>query len=205
MPRSFNIAGAKEAAAKLAGGVTRDPRLAVRVGLGALLAANLVAAVLAFHPFGGSPEDLQRQVLELERQVSARQMALGRVRAVAAKVDKGRAEGDQFLNAYFLNSRTLSSAIYSELKDSAEKAGLKAREHTFSFEPIEGSGDLSMLTVSAGYEGTYVQLVKFVNLIDHSPRLLIIEMLQAQPMQQTKTLTISMRLNAFVRESGGGQ
>lgn len=204
MLRSFDTGRIGEAAARLRGGLGKDPRLLVRTGLGLLLAANLVAAFLAFHPFGGAPEDLQREVRELQKQVAQRQAALGRTRAVVAKVEKARAEGDRFMASYFLNSRTVSSAIYSELRDSAEKAGLKAREHTFGFEPIEGSNDLSMLTVSAGYEGTYVQLLKFVNLVDRSPRLLIIEMLQAQPQQQSKLLSISMRLNAFVKDTGGG-
>jgi len=178
--------------------------LAVRVGLGALLAANLVAAVMVFHPFGGSAEDLEQRLQDLQRQVQQKKTAIERTRSMAGKVEKGREEGDQFMKSYFMNSRTVNSTIYSELKDSAEKSGLKVREHTFAFEPIEGSSDLSMLTITGNYEGTYQQLVKFVNLVDRSPRLLIIETLQAQPQQQSKILNIGMKLNAFVREPGGG-
>ncbi len=195
MPRSFNLG-------MLRGG-GKDPRTAVRLGLGVLLVANLVAAVAAFHPFGGSPEDLEQQVQELQLQVRQKQAVIQHTRSMVDKVEKGREEGDQFMKSYFMNSRTVNSAIYSELKDSAEKAGLRAREHTFAFDPIEGSTDLSMLTITGSYEGTYQQLVKFVNLVDRSPRLLIIETLQAQPQQQSKTLNISMKLNAFVKEPGG--
>ncbi|MCC7499738.1 MAG: hypothetical protein IT160_19310 [Bryobacterales bacterium] len=187
----------------LRGSISRDRRLAVRVGLGVLLAANLVAAVMVFHPFGGSAEDLEQRLQDLQRQVQQKKTAIERTRSIAGKVERGREEGDQFMKSYFMNSRTVNSTIYSELKDSAEKSGLKVREHTFAFEPIEGSSDLSMLTITGNYEGTYQQLVKFVSLVDRSPRLLIIETLQAQPQQQSKILNIGMKLNAFVREPGG--
>jgi len=38
----------------------KDPRVVMRAIIGVLLAANLVAAILAFKPFGGSAEDLRR-------------------------------------------------------------------------------------------------------------------------------------------------
>ncbi|MCX6621612.1 MAG: hypothetical protein NTY38_11160 [Acidobacteria bacterium] len=204
MPRNYNFSAIGGAVGKFRGGVVKDPRTAVRIGLGVLLAANLVAAFLVFHPLGGSPEDLEQRMRELRQQVRLKQGGIQRTRLLVETVEKGRDEGDQFMKGYFMNARTVNSAIYSELKDSAEKSGLKMREHTFGFDPIEGSNDLSMLTISGSYEGTYQQLVKFVNLLDRSPRLLIIEMLQAQPQQQSKTLSIGMKLNAFVKEPGGG-
>jgi len=38
-----------------------------------------------------------------------------------------------------------------------------------------------MMSISAGYEGTYANLTKFVNLLDKSPRFLIIENMQTAP------------------------
>lgn len=197
MPANFSLALFRRR-------INRSPRTAVRLGLGLLVAANLVAAILVFHPFGGSAGDLERQILQLQQQVQQKKAEVERTRSIVNKVEKGREEGDQFMRSYFLGSRTVNSDIYSELKDSAGKAGLQVREHTFAYDPIDGSDDLSMLTITGNYEGTYQQLIKFVNLVDRSPRLLIIETLQAQPQQQSKTLTISMKLNAFVRASGGG-
>jgi hypothetical protein len=56
MPRSFNLAGMS-----LEGISVKDPRIVMRVVAGLLLAANLTAAVMAFHPFGGGADDLRRQ------------------------------------------------------------------------------------------------------------------------------------------------
>jgi hypothetical protein len=70
---------------------------------------------------------------------------------------------------------------------------------------VEGSDTLSQITISAAYEGTYANLTKFVNLLDKSPRFLIIESLTAAP-QQTNvgdTLSVTIKLDTFVRLEPG--
>ena len=67
-------------------------------------------------------------------------------------------------------------------------------------EAIEGSDTLSMLTITGNFEGTYADLLKFVNQIDRYPRLLIIEQLTASPQAGTGLLSVSVKLNTFVRD-----
>jgi type IV pilus assembly protein PilO len=59
-----------------------------------------------------------------------------------------------------------------------------------------------MLTITANYEGAYADLLHFVHEVDRSPRLLIIESLNAAPLQGGGQLSISMKLESFVREDG---
>ena len=40
-----------------------------------------------------------------------------------------------------------------------------------------------MMSITANYEGTYANLMRFVHELDRSPRLLIIEALNAAPQQ----------------------
>jgi Tfp pilus assembly protein PilO len=56
-----------------------------------------------------------------------------------------------------------------------------------------------MMTVNGSYQGTYADLLEFVNAIDRSPRFLTIDWLQAAPAQAQGMLSISVRLNVFVR------
>ncbi len=114
-----------------------------------------------------------------------------------------KADGDSFLNEYFLARRTAYAAVVSELSESARDAKIKEREITFSPEPIEGSDDLSMMTITANYEGTYRDLVGFIRQIDQSERLLIIESLTAAPQAGSNVLAVSMKIDAFIREEGG--
>ncbi len=205
MLRNFNFAAGLSALRAhlpvLGRGAARDSKTLLRVALGLLLVANLAAAILIFHPMGGSPQDMDEQLRSLRTQLQQRQSGLTTLRRVAAKVGKGRDEGAAFMDRYFLAERVASSAILAELNSVARESKMKVKEHTFSVEPIEGSNDLNILTINGNYEGSYGNLMEFVNLLDRSKQLIIIESLQAQPQQTAGILNLNIRLETFVREA----
>ena len=174
----------------------------LRAVLGALVACNLVAAFFLLYPPGGSAEELEQQSVALRAQLGAKRKIVTEMRQHVAAVEKGRGEGDGFLNQYFLARRTAYATLLGELVAAANQAGIKAREHSYAMEPIEGSDTLDMMTITANYEGTYANLLRFVHAVDKSPRLLIIEGLSAAPLQGANTLSVNMKMEAFVREDG---
>lgn len=200
MPKNSN------AMAKVVSGLaaSKNSSLIWRIVLGVLVAANLAAVWFVLNPLGGSPEQLEQQLTTLKSQVAAKSAILKRSRAHVVAVEKGRAQGDEFLGSYFLARRTAYSTLLTELLTAADQAQIKPREHAYSTDPIEGSDNLSMMTITANYEGTYSNLMRFVNAVDRSPRLLIIEGLNAAPQQNGGLLSVSMKIDAFVREDGSG-
>lgn len=184
-------------------GVARDPRKAVRAVLGVLLVANLAAAWFVFQPPGGSLEQLESEVRAARNQLVQRQQALGRAKLNLELAGKAREAGDTFLNKYFLARRTAYSTLLVDLGQAAKTAGIQAKERSFNYEPIEGSDTLGMLTINANFEGSYADLVQFVNQIDRSHRLMIIDSMTAQPQQQSNTLNINVKMNAFFRAEPG--
>lgn len=177
-----------------------DVRFRARLVLGALLAANLVTALAVFQPWSGSAEDLEQRLAALRQEVATRRQAVQRLRGVSAKVQTAREQAERFVADYFLDRRTVSSTVLRELDTLAREAGMKAKEGSYLFEPIEGSNGLSMMTIHAGFEGSYADLMHFLNLLDRSPRLIILSDLQASPQASGMLLNVTMKLNAFVRE-----
>lgn len=201
MARRFNIQALR---LRLTGGGRGSQarwKTAVHAVLGGLLLLNVVAAVLVFRPLGGSPEELNVQLRLLTNQVNQRKATLARLRTVASKVEKSRAEGNAFLNGFFLSERSAYLTVLEELNRIVKDTKIKLKEHTFTSEPIEGSADLSMLTISGNLEGTYTDLLEFVNRLDRSKYLIILESLQAQPQQAAGMLNVNVKLNTFVREA----
>lgn len=180
----------------------RQPRVLARVVLGALLLANLVMAAVVFKPWAASAADLDRQVSSLRKQLRDRQAAIEKLRALVSKIESARAEGDRFQGDYFMSRRAASSTIVDELQTLAQKAGIKQKEAAYVFEPVEGSETISMMSITANYEGTFADLMQYINLLDRSPKFLILESLQAAPQQSGLTLSVSMKLNSFVRDEG---
>jgi multidrug efflux pump subunit AcrA (membrane-fusion protein) len=64
-----------------------DPRVLVRAALGVLVVANIAAALIVFKPWGGSAEDLARQQIDLQQQLTSITARLAQTKAL---VDQGR-------------------------------------------------------------------------------------------------------------------
>ena len=188
MPKSFNL---------------RDPRVIMRAIIGLLLAANLVVAVIAFKPFGGSADDLRQEEASLRSQLAALQARVVSGTRLVSKVETARKEGDKFLEKYVTEHRKLTSTVQEELNRMAKEAGGSYLPIQMNEDPIEGSDTLWMLTINAGYQGTYANLTKFVNLVDKSPLFLIIENMQLVPVQTSQNLNVSIKVLTFYRDQPG--
>lgn len=174
-----------------------------RVLLGVLVLANIVAALMAFKPWTGSVEEMEAEAASLRQQIRTREQTVARLQRNVAKVETARGDGDRFLQEHIMSMRTLSSTLVAELSQVAQKAGIRQKGTTYALEPVEGTDTLTRAIVNADYEGTYADLMHFMNLLDRSPRFLIIESLGAAPQQNGLTLAINVKLNAFVREDAG--
>ncbi len=202
MPKSFN-----PLPSKIPWDAISEPQVLVRIALGVLLIANLVAAAFAFHVFDSSPEEVGRQLAAAVETQRQEQLRLVRSRTLAATIERGKAEGQKFLATSMTSRRRTYSTILRELTETAKTAGMEKAGGSINLQPVAGSEDdagnttLDMMSISFNLEGTYPQLVKFVNLLDRSPRFLIIETLTATPRAKTDILTVNFKLDTFVRES----
>jgi hypothetical protein len=200
MPKSLKLGKMKLSVPSI-----RDPRVAMRSVVWALAALNVLAAVVAFHPFGGSGDDLRRDEAALRQQLVELEKRVQTAKGLVGKVELAHKEGDRFLEKYVMDARTFSSQLGEELNRTAKEAGIRPMQRTTQLQAIEGSDALSMVTVIAGYEGTYAGIKKFVELIDKSPRFLIIDtMAVASPQTQSGQLVnVNLKLDAFVRGAPG--
>ena len=178
--------------------------MAMRVVLGVLLLANLMTAVIALKPFGGGADDLRRDRNMLRQQLAQLKVRVAQNRKMVEKLDTARSQGDQFLAKYFTQRRVVTSTIQGELVQIAKDAGITYQPTTWNIEPLEGSETLAMMTINAGCQGTYAALSKFVNLVDKSPRFLIIESMVAAPQQTGQVLNVTVKVDTFVKEEGLG-
>jgi Tfp pilus assembly protein PilO len=175
-----------------------------RLVLAVLLAGNLVALYFVVRPPGGSPQELKQQLSDLRGQVKQRQAVVDRTRILASKIEAGRSQGEQFLLQYFLPRRLAYSTILAELSEAALQSKVRPKESSYGTEPVDGTDNYSLMQISANFEGKYEDLIQFVNLLDKSKRLLIIEGLNATPEQGSPLLNVNVKLDTFVTEEAPG-
>src|ERR1035438_5358643 len=177
-----------------------DPRIAMRVLLGALLLGNLVAAAIAFKSFGGSADGRSKDHATLRTQLRLAKARLESTRQHVAKIEIARTEGDDFMAKYFMVQRTLPETTVAEMTKSGAAAGVRILPETYSNEPIEGSDTLEMVSITAPFEGTYSGLTKLVNLLEKSPKFFIIDSINlTAPQQQNGKQDAAQNLNVMVR------
>jgi Tfp pilus assembly protein PilO len=188
----------------------RDPRIAMRVLVGVLLLANLVAAAVAFKPFGGSAEDLRRDRARLGAQLRQLQATLELSKQHVAKIEIARQQGDEFLARYIMERRSAAAITVEDMNKAATDAGIRTLPENANYEPIEGSDTLQMMSITAAFEGSYAGLAKLMNLLEKSPRFLIIDSMNLNAPQQLQAnappgqnLNVTVKLIAFVRDNSG--
>src|SRR5580658_3978212 len=119
MPKSFSL----KFLSLPVGAAWKEPRVLVRIALGLLLTANLIAAGYAFNLFGPSPEVLNQTLVAAEARLQADQARLVRSRVLTSNIGRGKAESDTFLANYFSSRRNTYSSIDSEINETAKAAG----------------------------------------------------------------------------------
>lgn len=181
-----------------------NPGNIARLAVAVLLIANLAALYFVFFPPGGSPAELRQQLADQRIQLRQRLGSLDRTKKLAAKIEAGREEGNDFLSEYFLQRRAAYPELLAELNKLASESNIRPKEASYATEPVEGSDTLGMMQISASFEGTYGDLIKFINLIDRSDSLLIVESLNATPQQGNKLLNVVLKIDTFVREDSQG-
>ena len=168
--------------------------------LSVLLAFEVSFYLFAVRPLGAREEEQEILLRTLLQQKQQKTEELERLRAVVAKVEKARVEGDELINQLTLARNNTYSRLVAELDAAADEAGLESRERAYDPDPIEGADEYGAITVTASFRGRYEQLVKLLHRLDHSEEFLIIGALGATPRSDTNDLQITMRIDTFVRD-----
>jgi len=179
----------------------RGRRRSAAIGLAALAAFDLLFWWFAVRPID-EREQARREMLQgLSEQVKANTLVVDRLREAAGRVEQAREQGGDLLEGLTFSRQNTFSRLLSEMAEAAEAAGVEIRETNFNSDEIEGAENFGMVSITANLRGAYENLVRFLNLLDRSDQFLIIERLGATPRQDTGGLQVSIRIDAFVRES----
>jgi Tfp pilus assembly protein PilO len=195
MPRNFNW---------LPNRMERGGRFWLQVAIGALALLNVVALYLYIAPPGGSRGDLIAESQQVRNEIAAARAKTVRLRTVADKVQTGSSQSSDFQGKYMLPKRLAYETVIVEIQRMVKASGLQERDAVYSEEPIEGTADLTLMTSSANYEGTYENLKKFLYEVDHSPMLIMLENLTASPQQKGNQINTNIRFQAVIREEASG-
>ena len=175
-------------------------QIRLRIAAGVLGLLNAVALYFYLSPPGGTRQELELQSAQVQNEIRAAQTQSAKSRSLAAHMETAGEQAASFSDKYFLPRRTAYVTIFNEIQRMAKASGIQEKDAGWSEDPIEGTSDLTLLNITANYEGTNANLMKFLSEADHSPMLLVLDTLQASPQQHNNIINASLRFQAIVRE-----
>jgi Tfp pilus assembly protein PilO len=185
------------------GGTQRGARFWLQSIVGLLAVLNLVALFLYWNPPGGSRSELTAESRQLHTSIAAAGRQSLRLKNVSRQVQQGSEQAVGFEERYIFSKRQAYESILAEIQRMAQAASLAERDGQWTEEPIEGTADLSLLTNTVNFEGSYASLMHFLYQVDRSPKLLMLDTLTATP-QKGGQVTAQVRFQAVIREEPSG-
>ena len=177
----------------------RVSRRHVMIGLGVLLAFDVVFYVFAVAPLGAREQEQRIFVSTLQDQIERKTDEVEKLKTVVGKVETARVDGEALTTEILMTRRTTYSTLLAELIAAANDAGIEARERNYDLDPIDGAEQYGAITVTGTFRGEYENLVRLLNRLDRSERFLIIGALGAVPRSDSNDLQISLSIDTFIQ------
>ena len=165
-----------------------------------LLSIDLVLGVYVWRTAASHPAS---EKIALDR-LRARHRQYGddlrRAELIQQRLPEVERECNRFFEAQFLNTSTGYSSVVEDLGRIARTAGLPPSAITFKQREIEKRGVVEV-AVSATVEGEYPALVRFVNGLERSEHLYLLDSLNLIDAQE-KHVKLSLQMKTYFRLAG---
>ena len=149
---------------------------AVRLVVGVLLLADAVLAGVLWQGAAEHPASAQKRLEQLRDRDRQLATDVRSAEAIREQLPEVRKQCETFLNDTLLQASGGYSAIAADLEKIATEAGLPPGTISFRQKAADKQGIIEV-QVTAGVEGSYAALVKFVNGLERSKSLYLLDSL----------------------------
>jgi Tfp pilus assembly protein PilO len=142
----------------------RKSRRKLKIAIGAMLAADVVAAAVLFSPLVGSADSRQFQINELKAERTKKTREVEPLRGMDKKIVLAK---DQIAGFYKDRFAASDSDLANELGKLVSENGIQMQQARYKEEDAESSGIIPV-EIQGSFSGNYLQLVRFINTLERS-------------------------------------
>jgi Tfp pilus assembly protein PilO len=139
-------------------------RRKLKVAIGAMLAADLIAAAVLFSPLVGSADSRRLQINELKAELTMKTRDVMPLRHIDQKLVLAKGQIGGFYKDRFAAK---DSDLANELGKLAAENGIHIQQARYKQEDAETSG-IVPVEIEGSFAGDYLQLVRFINTLERS-------------------------------------
>src|SRR5208283_3358049 len=141
-----------------------NSRRKLKIAIGAMLAADLVAVAVLFSPLVGSADSRQLQLNQLRVELQKKNREVAPLRGMDKKIVLAKSQIGAFYKDRFAAK---DSDLTNELGKLAAQNGIRIQQAHYKEEEPETSG-IVPVEINGSFSGDYLQLVRFINTLERS-------------------------------------
>jgi hypothetical protein len=139
-------------------------RRKLKIAMGAMLVADVVAAAVLFSPLVGSAGSRKLQLSQLHIELQKKTREVEPLRGMDKKIVLAK---DQIGGFYKDRFAAKDSDLTNELGKLASENGIRIQQARYKEEDAESSGVIPV-EIDGSFSGDYLQLVRFINTLERS-------------------------------------
>ncbi len=159
-----------------------------------LLVLDIAAVIYLVSPLGISRGKRQQQRDQLQQQLQVRKREVVPLRDLDKKLLLARQEIDAFYRSRFAGQY---SAITDELGKVAQENNVHISNAKYGMEDADIPG-LRRVSIEAGVDGDYLQIVKFINALERDKMFFIVDSV-ALSEQQGGTVRLQVKMETYLK------
>ncbi|MGD0416381.1 MAG: GspMb/PilO family protein [Terriglobales bacterium] len=141
-----------------------NSRRKLKIAMGAMLAADVIAAAVLFSPLVGSAGSRKLQLSQLHIELQKKTREVEPLRGMDKKIVLAK---DQIGGFYKDRFAAKDSDLTNELGKLASENGVRIQQARYKEEDAESSGVVPV-EIDGSFSGDYLQLVRFINTLERS-------------------------------------
>lgn len=141
-----------------------NSRRKLKIAMGAMLVADVVAAAVLFSPLVGSAGSRKLQLSQLHIELQKKTREVEPLRGMDKKIVLAK---DQIGGFYKDRFAAKDSDLTNELGKLASENGIRIQQARYKEEDAESSGVIPV-EIDGSFSGDYLQLVRFINTLERS-------------------------------------
>jgi hypothetical protein len=141
-----------------------NSRRKLKIAIGAMLAADVLAVAVLFSPLVGSADSRQLQLNLLRVELTKKTREVEPLRGMDRKIDLAKNQiGGFYKDRFAVND----SELATEFGKIAAQNGIRIQQAKYKKEEPESSGVIPV-AIEGSFAGDYLQLVRFINTLERS-------------------------------------
>ena len=141
-----------------------NSRRKLKIAIGVMLAADVVAMAVLFSPLVGSADSRTLQINELRAQLTKKNREVEPLRGINEKIVLAKNQIGGFYKDRFAAQ---DSDLTNELGKLAADNGVRIQQARYKEEDAESWGVIP-IEIEGSFSGNYLQLVRFINTLERS-------------------------------------